>query len=207
MSRYRTDDELEGRAKAIRQKLGLEAQPHIDLMTVIQKLKGAFPGFGYKRVRDEELPDAEAQWDADRLTILIRESVFRGMQRNEARARMTVAHEISHFLLNHDGIRNRSLVKTAAERFAREVKREESEATRLAPRLLAPSYLINSDDTPETISRRFGMSLEASAIRREEVNTLERRAKGLKRELPSVVVDFLREAKRRGQQVTTDLGD
>ncbi|TNC12672.1 ImmA/IrrE family metallo-endopeptidase [Methylobacterium terricola] len=207
MARFRTNEELERLARETRVKLGLENQDRIDMMTVIQKLKAAYPGFQYAREPDEILPDAEAQWDSSKRVIRLRESVFRAMQRGEPRARMTTSHEIAHFLLGHEGIRNRSLVKTAAERFANEVKREESEARRLAPMLLAPSYLVKSEDTVDEISRRFGISLEAAAIRREEVSALERQASGDVRPLPQVVIDFLREAKRRGQTVRTDVGE
>lgn len=207
MSRYQTDEELEERARLMRRRLGLEQQARIDLMTVIQKLKSSHPGFEYLRVPDREMPDAEAQWDAARKTIRLRESVFEGMQAQHSRARMTAAHEIAHFELGHNGIRNRSLVKTAAERFAAEVKQEEHAARRFAAMLLAPAYLISPDYSVEEISSRFGMSLEAAAIRRQEVNELERRASGRPRELPSVVVDFLREARRRGHTIQTDLGD
>lgn len=207
MSMYRSDEELEAKARAVRRSLGVENQHRIDLMTVIVKLKGALPGFDYRRVPDNELPDAEAQWDSQRRTITMRESVFAGMQRHEARARMTVAHELSHLLLDHEGIRNRSITKTPAERFARDIRREESEATRLAQRILAPAYLVVDNDTPEDIAFRFGLSMQAAIIRRDEINDLNRRAAGKGRPLPSVVVDFLKEAKRRGQTVTTQLDD
>lgn len=205
MSRYLSDEALEGKVREIRRKMGLEGQPKPDIMTVINKLKTIWRGFDYQRVRDEMLPDAEAQWDSTLGIMRIRESVFCAAQRGESRARMTVAHELGHFFLCHEGVRNRSLVKSASERFVAEVKREESEARRFAAVFLAPHYLVTPEDTAADISSRFSMSLEAAAIRREEVNSLERRAKGKLRELPSVVVDFLREAKRRGHAVTTRL--
>lgn len=207
MSRYRTNEELEEHARGLRRKLGLEDQHHIDMMTVIQKLKHTVPGFDYRRVPDWQMPDAEAQWDAERMTVRLRESVFQGMQAQHSRARMTAAHEIAHYSLGHGGIRNRSLVKTAAERFAAEVKREEGEARRLAAMILAPAHLVQPTDTIEDISRRFGISLEAAGFRREEVNELDRRALNRPRELPQNVIDYLKEAKRRGQTVTVDLGE
>ena len=44
-------------------------------------------------------------------------------------------------------------------------------------------------------------------IRRDEVDKLQRKASGQTRQLPPNVVDFLREAKRRGQTVTADIGE
>ena len=161
MSRYLTDDELEDRALRFRRGLGLEGQAHIDLMTVIKKLKAEHSGFDYLRVRDDDMQDAEGQWDAGKRLMTLRESTFRGMQAQRPRDRMTVAHELSHCLLGHSGIRNRSLVLTAAEQHARDVRQEESEAKRLAPRILAPAYLIAPEDTAFDIS-----SVSASALRR-----------------------------------------
>lgn len=207
MSRYLTDEELEDRARAMRKRLGLEHQARIDMMTIINKLKSERPTFNYRRVSAEELPDGEAQWDFDRQTISMRESVFQGIQGQRNRDRMTVAHELGHFELGHQGVRNRSIVKTAAERYHSVIKQEESEATRFAPRLLAPAYLIKPEDSAETISQKFGISLQAAEIRRFEVSEMERRAAGKRRELPGVVVDFLREAKRRGAAIQTDLGE
>lgn len=207
MSRYPTDEALEEKARSLRRSLGLEHQAHIDLMTVIQKLKARDPQLQYARVPDYQMPDAESQWDANTKTLRLKESIFQGMQAQHARARMTASHEVSHYVLGHQGVRNRSLAATAAEKFASEVKREEYEARKLAAMMLAPSYLISPADTPSDIAKRFGISLEAAGIRREEVNALERRAAGQRRELPSCAVDFLTEAKRRGYPVQTYLGD
>lgn len=55
MLRFLSDEELEQRARDLRRKLGLEHQLRIDMMTVTNKLKGANPGFGYARIRDEEM--------------------------------------------------------------------------------------------------------------------------------------------------------
>src|SRR5436190_15268040 len=113
-----------------------------DMMTIISKLKHVDPTFNYQRVPDAEMPDAEARWFSDEKKISMRESVFVGMQRDEPRARMSVSHELSHYLLKHTGHLNRSTVKSAVEISARRIVRQESEARRLAPIILATEYLI-----------------------------------------------------------------
>lgn len=207
MSRLRTDEELEAEARGLRQQLGMEFETQLDLGCVLKKLAIIRPGFKYEQVADWQMTDAEAQWDSERQTIRLRESVFKGMQAQHPRARWTVAHEIGHFQLQHGGIRNRSLAKTAAEKFVSQVRHEESEAKRFASIFLAPAYLVGPEQLADDLRQTFGISLESAAIRRIEVNELIRRAEGKPRELPSVVVDFLREAKRRGQNVTVKIDD
>jgi len=53
----------------------------------------------------------------------------------------------------------------------------------------------------------FGLSAEAALYRYEEVARIRRRRKGELRPLPRSIVDYLREAQRRGQIVRTDLKD
>lgn len=191
---------------ALRKELGLASQTRPDMMTVIQKTKSIWKTqFGYLRVAVSDLPDAEAQWDSDLRCVSMRESVFRAMQQGEARARWTVAHELGHFALKHQGVRNRSVFPGAAEKYLAHVKREEREAMRFAAAFLAPAELISADDTAEVIAERFGLSLQAAEIRRCEVGEMRLREGRQQRQLPANVVDYLREAKRRGFETRTKL--
>jgi Zn-dependent peptidase ImmA (M78 family) len=120
---------------------------------------------------------------------------------------MTVSHELSHYLLKHEGQLNRSQVKSAAEVSVRRIVNQESEARRLAPRILAPEHLVPEGPSIEDIMMMFGLSHEAAAIRKDEIEGVRRRRRGEKRPLPQSIIDFLKEAKRRGHPVQTDLGD
>lgn len=124
------------------------------------------------------MPDAEARWTSDDTKISMRESVFVGMQRAEPRARMTVSHELSHYLLKHEGHLNRSTVKTAAEISTRRIAHQESEARRLAPILLAPEHLIPEGASVDDIMTMFGLSHEAAVIRKDEIEAVRRRRRG-----------------------------
>jgi Zn-dependent peptidase ImmA (M78 family) len=201
----KTHEDVEALTQSLRKALGLDQQERPDMMTVIQKTKVIFKSFGYLRVDDAKMPEAEGQWDANEGIMRLRESVFRAMQRSEPRARWTVAHELGHFALKHGGTRNRSTEVSSAERFLARVKAEEAEASRFAAAFLAPAHLIRQDDTPETIAERFGISAEAACIRHAEVRAMSERASRRERPLPSVVVDYLREARRRGFEIRTDL--
>jgi hypothetical protein len=86
-----------------------------------------------------------------------------------------------------------------------EARKEESEARRFAAMFLAPNYLLSSSDTEDDIVDRFGLSFEAAMIRKGEFDAHQRRASGQRRELPSVVVDYLKDAQKRGVRLRTDL--
>lgn len=106
---------------------------------------------------------------------------------------MTVAHELSHYLLKHVGLLNRSTLKTVREISVPLVRHQESEARRLAPIILAPEYLIPTGATPAEIAGMFNFTL-----RKADVDALRRSRVGEKRPLPKSVIDYLAEAQRRG---------
>ena len=205
MLRHVTDEEIEQRVRILRQEIDLQNQMRPDLMAVIERLTTSFRHFAYQQVPDSEMPDAEAQWDAGKGLLRMRESVVDAMQRGEPRARMTIANEIGHFALRHAGVRGRSPTQAAAGRRLLEAKKEESEARRFAAMFLAPNYLLSSTDTVDDIMNNFGMSFEAAMIRKGEFDAFQRRASGQRRELPSIVVDYLKDAQRRGVKLRTDL--
>jgi Zn-dependent peptidase ImmA (M78 family) len=196
---FKTDEELEAVARSFLKRIGLEYQVRPDMMTVISKLKHVVPSFNYLRVPDSAMPNAEAQWLSDDFVLKMRESVFIGMQRGEPRARMTIAHELSHYLLKHKGLLNRSTQKTISEIAVPHVRRQESEARRLGPIILAPEYLVPEGATIEQIVEMFGLSVEAATYRKDEVDAVRRRARGELRPLPASIADYLEEAKRRGR--------
>lgn len=199
----KTDEDLEEIAKGFRKQLGLEHQVRPDMLTVITKIKQLAPPFNYCRVPDEKMPDAEAQWDSEKYTVRMRESVFVGIQRGEARARWAVAHELSHFVLKHEGLLNRSVQKTISERTVARVRFQEAEARRLAAIILAPEYLVPNPATVEELISGFGLSNEAAIYRRDEIDQVRRRRAGIARGVPTSIADFLREQKRRGYPVTS----
>jgi Zn-dependent peptidase ImmA (M78 family) len=120
---------------------------------------------------------------------------------------MTVAHELSHYILGHKGHLNRSVTKSAVEVSVRHIVNQESEARRTAPIILAPEYLIREGATVAEIISSFGLSEEAAMIRKEEIEAIRRRRRGELRPLPQSIIDYLREAERRGYSVRTNLGD
>jgi hypothetical protein len=203
----KTDEELEAAARKFLRIIGLEHQVRPDMMTIISKLKHVVPSFGYRRVPDAEMPDADARWSSDDFEISMRESVFVAMQRGDPRARMTVAHELSHYLLEHKGLLNRGAVKSISELSVQRIIAQEAEARRLAPIILSPEHLIPDPASIDDLVTMFGLSHQAALIRKDEVDAIRRRRRGEPRPLPQSIIDYLKEAKRRGLHVRTDLGD
>jgi len=150
------------------------------------------------------MKDADALWDSENRTMSMRESIFVGMQQGDAHARFVVFHEISHYVLGHEGTRTRAVEKVRGYSGAK-VKHEESEASRLAVVLMAPEHLIPENATPEKISEMFGMSLTAAIIRKEEVDRVRRRRRGEFRPLPESVKEVLRNARNQGMNIRTQL--
>jgi hypothetical protein len=107
------DAEFEGRARALRKLLGIEFDARPDMITVIFKLKDRGLIKNYVRVPDAEMPDDEAYFDPFTKLLHVRESTFEagnGMFADEAkrqRARFTLAEEVGHIWLQHEGIRFR----------------------------------------------------------------------------------------------------
>lgn len=206
MDIQKTDKEIEGIVRAFLRKIGLEDVRRPDLMTMIVKSKVAFPGLGYRRMPDADLPNKEAQWDSERMTLIMRESIFRGMNRQEPHARITVAHELAHFILGHEGVHNRSL-GVSYDDFASAVLYHESEASRCSRVLLAPEHLIPENSEISVIAYEFGLDPEIAALRKREIEAIRRNQVTSQRRLPSKVRDFLRDAKRRGKNIRTRIDD
>jgi hypothetical protein len=207
MATYRTDEQMEEIGRNFLARLGIEFQVRPDMMTIITKLKHEVPSFNYRRVPDVEMPQAEAHWYSDEFELGMRESVFTGMQRGDAHCRFVVCHELSHYALNHKGSLNRLANTSQRTLSAATVKHQESEANRLAVIILAPEHLVPEKASAEEISSMFGLSLTAAILRKEEVDRIRRRRRGELRPLPESVAAMLKEAKRQGIPIQTQLDD
>lgn len=203
MTPYKSEEDLEEIVRKFLKRCGVEFQVRPDMLTIITKVKHFDSTFNYGRVPDCEMPTAEAQWDSENGVVWMRESVFVGMQRGEPRARMTVAHELGHYLHRHKGLLNRKTGIKSSDLPTALLRHQESEARRTGPIILAPEHLVPQDASAETIASEFGLSAEAAGYRLEEIARIRRRRRGELRPLPKSVADYLLEAKRRGYPVRT----
>src|SRR5262245_12332862 len=112
------EEQIETEAQNLRIKLGLDEQDNPDMMTAIVKLKHLGLIKDYRRVPDQEMPEDLAAFDPDKGLLLIRESTFSAMNRNDPRARFTIAHELGHMWLKHPKARHRNVSGRAIEKIA-----------------------------------------------------------------------------------------
>src|SRR6266436_6879957 len=128
-------------------------------------------------------------------------SVFLGMKNRIPRCRFSVAHEIAHVVLKHEGVRFRHAERKAYERANPTIWRDEREAEQFAALLLAPTHLAEQCKIASELQKRFGLSSDASEIRIKEIEAHIRRKNNEIRPLTSKVIDFLRHAESKGYRV------
>jgi Zn-dependent peptidase ImmA (M78 family) len=196
-------ENIEMAANSTRKKLGIFNVFAPDLEMVLEKVKKTAKRFDYKIVLSKDLGSDEAIYDDNTNTLSVRESVFCDLQAGKPRARFTIAHELGHYILGHDGIRRRNpdkfLYVDAKERA------EESEADLFASYFLVPTELALDLDTAQDISDRFQVSMPMAEIAFARVSSVKRKKKGEYRRPPQGVIDFLQEARKKGYEVRSTI--
>jgi hypothetical protein len=144
----RDDEDFEAAARSLRIRLGIDEQLRPDMTTVIIKLKNLGMIKDYVRIPDEEMLDDEAYFDSEKRLLCLRESTFCAASAmytftevQRRRARYTIAHEIGHIALGHDGIRYRGKTGDLPKELIGKVRRQEREAERFAAAFLVPQHL------------------------------------------------------------------
>jgi IrrE N-terminal-like domain len=200
---YRSDEDFERLARKLRVSLGIDDQLRPDMIDVLIKLKhhGYIPDL--VRVPDEYMPGVEAKFDPCDRKLYVTESTYVAMEKGEPRARWTASHEVGHIALDHQRARNRSSLPTMIERIAPTIRRDETEANKFAAAFLAPFHItdFSLETTAEEIAERFGISLPAATRRIEEFARMYRQLHRIRRPLPVGIIDFLTEARRKGNNV------
>jgi len=92
--------DLRSLAIQLRKVFGLENVLYFPVLNLLEVLPKLFPKFYFQVVYDDELPkDTHAHTDVANHVIRIKESVYNGACDGNGRDRMTIAHEIGHYLL------------------------------------------------------------------------------------------------------------
>lgn len=87
----------------IRKTLHLENEKFIDVLWILEHvLPALFPDFHFEVLPMSEMGANHGLTDPLGGTIFLREDVYEGASRGVGRDRLTVAHEIGHFLLHND---------------------------------------------------------------------------------------------------------
>jgi len=202
MSASDTPGEIKALVLRLRKALGMQDVRRLDLHLVLEKMRRLFPDFDYQIVEGGELGLREGFYDSATSKIALPEQVFSGLA-TVPRSRFTVAHEIGHWMLRHEGQRNRQAERKAYERAVPQIRRDERHADEFATQLLAPDHLVETCSSVAEIERDFGLSRQAAEIRKKEVDALVRQRTGQPRELPGSVVDFLEHARAKGYNITS----
>lgn len=94
-------NELRSLAKQIRRILQVEDRLYIPVITVLERVMPLlFPRFSYEYVPKEDFPEEKhGETDIVNHIVRIREDVYYGAIEGNGRDRMTVMHEIAHYLL------------------------------------------------------------------------------------------------------------
>jgi Zn-dependent peptidase ImmA (M78 family) len=203
----REQEDYERIARKVRRLLGFEYECRPDAVTTIFKAKSLGWIDSYVRMPVDALPHDEAKYDETKRRLDIREDVFCGANRNEPRHRMTIWHELGHIVMGHKGIRHRSTIGRSIEQIHQPTRSDEIEAKRFAAAFAAPAYLVEDREplTAEFLKDHFLLSGQAAAIRLDQILELRRRSSGAERDLPKFVIEFLKDAQRRGNHVKTKL--
>lgn len=202
MASSRNIEALELIVVQFRKTLGINDVIYIDLKVVLEKMKVMFPGFTCQRVPDNDFHGAKGMYDPVTESMQIPDTVFSGMENRVPHHRLSVAHEIAHVVLNHDGLRFRHATRRAYEKADPKLWRDEREAERFAALLLAPTHLAASRNTIEDLEQTFGLSRRAAEIRKLEIEAHLRKKNGETREIPPSVIDFLNYARSKGYKVS-----
>lgn len=170
---FLTDAQIDGRALAHRRGLGFHDDEPVDAMMLLARLAARYPEFSHQRVPDGALGEAQAQWDSQAKRLLIPESVFRAAERREGRALMTVAHEVGHALLGHDGNLDRTATGGRAERVSAKLRSMEYQARRYAAAFLIPDTPAVRQLDATALSERYRVSMSAAIVRHSELRSGE----------------------------------
>jgi Zn-dependent peptidase ImmA (M78 family) len=201
MASSRSIEMLESIVVQFRARLGMKDVEYIELESVLEKMVHLFPGFSYRCVPDNMLHGAKGMYSSETEVMEIPSNVFLGMKNRIPHFRFSVAHEIAHVILKHEGVRFRHAERKAYEKANPSIWRDEREAEQFAALLLAPTHLAEQCKTATELQKKFGLSSDASEIRIKEIEAHNRRKNNEIRPLTPKVIDFLRYAEGKGYRV------
>lgn len=156
-------------AAEYRKRLGLTNVAYVDIVALLELV---FPrlfakyGFTYSYETQEEMGNNHGLTDPKTGRIMIREDVYERACQGKGRDRMTIAHELAHFLL-HDGV-TIGLARIGEGESLPTYCDPEWQATCFAAEFLMGAEVIK-DMTPEQIAEKCGVSLTAAKYQKGKI--------------------------------------
>ncbi len=203
MSSY-TDEQWEAIASAWRKAANQHEILRLNAPEFVRWLKRAGYIKDYVCVPDRDLPSAEGKFDPDVGVVFYRQSTWDAAEQGDAHSIWTLVHEGCHAILKHQEVRYRANTLQRSSSTSA-TGRDEFESHHLTACLLAPFDKADFKPgvTEDEIVKRFGLSQEAAERRLKEFEGLYRRKHGIRRPLPSGIIDLLLRQERKGYPVTS----
>lgn len=156
-------EEIRRYVRKIRAGMAMEFTLPVPIVSILEQYLPIIFGetYNYEIVPEEEMGNKHGETIPDQGLIRIREDVYLGACSGNGRDRMTIAHEIGHFLL-HRSIRvSLCRMENGVTEKPKVYENPEWQADVFAGELLAPSYLIANMSAKE-ISEKAKVSLAAT---------------------------------------------
>lgn len=149
-------------ANFFRKELGLTNEKYFPVIQVLEwGLAIIDEDFQYEIQDMHEMGTRHGLTYPDQSKIIIREDVYENAINGLGRDRLTIAHEIGHYLM-HD-TKNLALARTGNGQKIAAYLDPEWQANAFAGELLAPPHIIRGM-TPFRISRECGLSMQAAEM-------------------------------------------
>jgi len=147
----------------IRGIAGYENKPYFPIVELMENvMPELFPGFNYEIVDDLDLFGKEGETRHHDNLIVLPNTVYTEAVEGKGRARFSVTHEVSHYILIDDG----SVALARSNAAIPKYQDPEWQANTFASEILIVPHL-TVGMTAETIAETFGVSLKAATIHLE----------------------------------------
>ncbi|WP_277287666.1 ImmA/IrrE family metallo-endopeptidase [Veillonella montpellierensis] len=146
-------------ARNVREILGYETDGRIDIVRLLEHRLGRI-GLEYEIKLASEMGSKHGETYLDQDKILIREDVYNNACKGSGRDRLTIAHEIGHFILHRAS--DISLARDTDEE-VKPFEDPEWQANAFAGELLAPYEFVKGKNVFD-VSKIYGVSEKAASI-------------------------------------------
>jgi len=161
---------IEEYTQLLRILLGVGDHPHFNIISVIENgLSKYLSDFSIEIWPQKELGKVDAFTAFGPVRIVVREDVYDGAYKDEARARFTLAHELGHLCLHWGYPRPRQAPEFQNIGRSPIVNRIENEANQFAGAFLMPKIVAQQFKQPDRLAQRCCVSNLAATKRLDDL--------------------------------------